>query len=486
MFPLSSLAILVLAAVPCFAGPAGRAIIYPSPENTVPAADFRVSVEGRNVFVYDTEVAAFASFALSGPVEVKITPQRDVRTVDIRPLSKGIRAEVRKNTVTLRLSEPCQLSVEINGDTARPLLLFANPPEPQEPPKDAANIRYFEPGRVHEAGAITVESGGTVFIPGGAIVHGTIEAKGARDIRIAGHGILDGSRIARKMGFLDLRECAGVKLSGLTVVNSPGWTVHLRNCDNVEVENLKLIGWRANSDGLDINGSQHVRVRRSFLYDADDCVAVKAIERPVKDVRVSDTVFWNIKAGNAMEIGFELRAALVSDVEFSDCDLIHVERGAAMSVHVGGAALVSDVVYRNIRVEDAGELIDLFVGLSIYSEDCPPQWHRRNWGTPLQAVLLPERQEQPGTDNAGQWVKPEPGERAGYAAKRGNIRNIRFENISATGKRFPVSIVGGFDREHTVEGVTVDGLFIQGRKIGNATEGKFTVREAAPVVFGER
>jgi len=462
---------------------AANAVIYTAPPGASAAADFHVTVDGREVFVYDTPVGAFASFALSGTVQVTVSPKIEIRRVDIRPTNKGIQHDVKGNSVAFTLSSPCNLSVEFNGNLDRPLFLFANPVELQTPPVGTTKLRYFEPGKIHEAGEITLGSDETLFIPGGAIVHGWVRALGAKNVRIMGQGILDASTFTKKQTFISLRECSNVTLSGVTVVGSTGWTVHFRDSTGIAVDNIKLIGWGANSDGLDIDGSQDVRVTHTFLYDADDCVAVKAIARPVKNVSVSDTVFWNVKAGNAIEVGFELKAASVSDIAFSNCDLIHVEKGAAFSVHVGDQATVRNISYRDIRVEDTSELLDLYIGLSIYSTDCPPQWSRRTWSDPHRQKIPPERIAQPGSNNGGQWIKPRQDEIAAYAWGRGHIQGVHLQNIKVTGPRFPTSIIGGFDKDHTIEDVLIDGLWIQGERIRSLQAGRFTLENCSLKVF---
>jgi len=50
----------------------------------------------------------------------------------------------------------------------------------------------------------------------------------------------------------------------------------------------------------------------------------------VRDVLVRDSVFWNAEAGNALEIGFELRAEEVSGITWRNCDVIHVDKGAVL------------------------------------------------------------------------------------------------------------------------------------------------------------
>ena len=55
--------------------------------------------------------------------------------------------------------------------------------------------------------------------------------------------------------------------------------------------------------------------------------------------------------GNALEIGFELQCDSISRVNFNNINIIHVERGCAISIHNGDFAVVTDIEYKNIRSE---------------------------------------------------------------------------------------------------------------------------------------
>ncbi|MBS7614846.1 hypothetical protein KEJ18_03855, partial [Candidatus Bathyarchaeota archaeon] len=161
-----------------------------------PSETFKVKKDGKEIPVYDVPVASIASFTFEDECAITIKTNRDIKWVDIRPFSLNIKPSFQFNEVKFSLNQPCRISVELNRDPAtRPLFLFANPPEESVPDKNDPDIIYFEPNKVHEAGNIHVESGQTVYIDEGAIVEGLIHAENAEDIRIAGRGILDRTRI---------------------------------------------------------------------------------------------------------------------------------------------------------------------------------------------------------------------------------------------------------------------------------------------------
>lgn len=455
-----------------------RLVTYPGPEGAARARDFRVRVNGHELFVYDTEVAAYVCFSFRGHAEVEISPSIDVKHVDVRPKSSGIQPSLRDNTIRFTLAKPANLSIEFNGEIKRVLYLFGNPLETNVPGAHDPKVHYFGPGKVYNVGTIELRSGETLYIAGGAVVRGTVIARDASNVRIAGRGIFEsegkGKQKTRLMQFI---RCHHVEVSGIVVVNSQTWTLVPVDCNNVTIRNVKLVNWQFGSDGIDVVSTSDVLIEGCFLRDNDDCISVKVwgggpayptknVRGPdVHHIRVLDSVFWNMSWGNALEIGFELRAHSVSDIVFRNCDVIHVERGAVLSIHNGDYATVSDVHYEDIRVEDARQkLIDLAIFLSQYSVDRPKSAEERK-----RMYML------------GAWdgvLKVPPGEHAKYARDRGHIRNITFRNIQVVSGGFPFSIICGYGPNHQVDDVTVEHLTRCGKPIRTAREGGFFVQNA--------
>jgi len=457
------------------------AVVYPAPEGATQATDFQVRVDGKKLFVHDSKVAGLAIFSFAGKVNVAVTPQRTFTRVDIRPKHRGVAFTVENRTIRFELDRPCQLSIELDGDIKRPLFLFANPPEKNVPTPSDKNVRYFGPGKIHEAGEIVLKSNETAYIAGGAVVRGRIRADGARNVRVAGRGILDGTHRDYKTQMIKLSDCTDVELNGIVILNSYGWTVVPVKSDNVKIANVKIVGWRDNDDGVDIVGCHNLTIVDSFLRTKDDCIAIKASPgyfkggesglRNVKNVAVVNSVLWNAEWGNAMEIGFELQTKSISDIIFKDCDIIHVERGGTFTIHNGDYATVENIRFEDIRVEDSREkLIEFRIGLSIYSGDCPRQYHRQN----------PDRKRSP----LGQWIPVADEDLRKCAAKRGRIRNIHFKNIEVTAEKMPKSFLIGYDDdEHSVQNVIVENLRINGKPVRNAQEGNFAIEKAQRILF---
>jgi hypothetical protein len=449
---------------------------------------------GHDIFVHQTPAFSLAAFEFSGDVEVAVAAAVPIESVAIRPSALGIVPQVEGQTVRFRLGRPCHLSIEINGDLQRPLLLMADAPESDPPKPDDPGVRYFAGGQVHEAGEIRLEDDQTLYLAGGAVVRGVIRAEGVRGARVLGRGILDGTPRTTKAQMVALTGCKDVEINGPIFLGSHGWTLVPKQCEDVRIVNAKVLSWRDNDDGLDIVSSRRVLVDRCFFRTKDDCIAVKAqggesfgyeiagdsansgtdaaADRfDVRDVLVRSSVFWNAEWGNGIEIGYELRASRVHDIRFEDCDIIREQRGAAISIHNGDFAAVENVAFNDIRVEDAtGKLIDLHLGLSIYSLDCPREYSRSN----------PQRKPPPG---GGPWLRLSAAESERFAAGRGQIRGIRFSNISVSAGELPPSLIQGYGPNHQVCDVCFENVTWRGQVLGDAAAARLTMDQAADVTF---
>jgi hypothetical protein len=420
-----------------------KVVTYHSPVAASGAPDFTVKADGKSIFVNHARVAGYAIFSCSGPVRLEVTSTGPVKSAVVRPLSLGITPKVKGRQITFTLQKPANISVELNGDIKRPLFVFANPLETKPPGRGDRGVIYYGPGRIHNTGLVKLKSGDTVYIAGGAIVRGAFIAENARDITIAGRGILDGSSYHKgQRRMIEMLACTNLRISGIVIFNSGHWTVPLKKCDKVNITNLKIVNWRDWDDGINVCGSSNVSISNCFIRTKDDCVAIKSVHYDwmtgdgigeVKNVTVEKSVLWNGEWGNGLEIGFETRAESISDIVFRDNDLIHVEGSeGTFTIHNGDRARVSNVLYENIRVEDSvGYLIDFKILKSRYTKD----------------------------------------------AQRGSISNIRFKNIDVAGKVFPTSIMQGFDKTHRIEGVTFTNFRIRGKLVLNEEQLKLKKNE---------
>jgi hypothetical protein len=421
-------------------------LVYPNGDQRAP--EYSLKVNGKSVYVYNTKSAAFAYFSFEGKVEIQVMfgssnwegmNELPIYNFNIRPSNLKIDAKVYRNLIIFDLDNPANISVEINKNIKRPLLIFANPLEKDIPDKSDKSVIFYEKGKIHTPGIVNVKSNQTVYIEGGAIVRGSFIVNGS-NIKIRGRGIIDNGNGLYEHGKgrpIDIKNSRNILLEGIIISESQHWCCGAYASRDVEYRNIKIVSDIAWDDGIDIVGSQNILIDNCFIKTFDDCVAIKSGEKSfyegfgfgnVNNIMVQNSVIWNGSGGNGLEIGFETQADTIKNITFKNIDIIHVEGtyGGVFTIHNGDRAVVQNVLYEDIRVEDArGWLIDFRILNSIYSKD----------------------------------------------QERGFIESIRFKNIIVEGDYFPPSQLLGFNEKHLIKDILCEGLVIHGRKIYNTTNG---------------
>lgn len=429
---------------------------------TLPASNFyQVSSGAQPLFVYDNSVASFTSFDLNGPATITVKAHQDIKWVDIRPQNLHIKYTFEDSTIKIWLEKPCKISVELNGKLENPLFVFANAPRPaSKSGSDKPNI-IFSAGKEYNIDQQVLKSGDHVLLEGGAVVHGAFKAENSSDITIEGNGILDGSGNNDHKGKywkgIDLRHCKHINIRDIVMSNGTSWELVNQNCDSVQISNVKILSHGDSDDGVDIVLSRNVVIDNCFIRTKDDCIAIKAFEKGdstsiMENILVKNCTIWNGPWGNGFEIGFELVAPEVRNITVKDCDIIHIEKGTAMSIHNGDKSDVHDITFDNIRVEDArGKLFDFAIFLSKYSVDGPKT------EAEVQARYL-----------HGVWdnvltIAPEAW--AYHAAYRGQVHDVRISNIYLKEGIHPFSIINGFDKQHPVKNVSMRNINVYGKPL---------------------
>ncbi len=427
-----------------------QTITFPAPVDFPYANDFRVMVNDKESFVYDNRVAAYTIFEISGETIVEVQFFGKIYDVDIRPRSLNIVPQVTDGKVIFTLSKPCNLSVEINKNLKRPLFVFANPPVKDRPVKSDPHLLYFEGGKVHHTGRITLKSNDIVYIESGAVVKGSLFLDSIQNVRIYGHGILDGACVYEKgqERMIEINRCENITVEGILINESKHWTAPCNKSKNIIYRNIKVVSGNDWDDGIDIVSSQHILVDGCFIRTKDDCIAVKAgvtyytdffNQLSTKDVQVVNSVLWNAEWGNGIEIGFETRGDTIQDIIFRNNDLIHVEGPeGTFTIHNGDRAVVRNVLYDNIRVEDSrGILVDFKILDSRYSKD----------------------------------------------KEKGQIRDITFRNISVNTDIPIPSLLLGYNESHLIDNVVFENFRVNGRQIMSKEDLKATLQFAERITF---
>jgi hypothetical protein len=421
--------------------------------------DFTVRVrtsggEWQDLYEYNVKVdldrpqdATMVFFDIAGPVEVSVKKNNgDVRRVQVRPDSAGVRAELAGNTAIFRLEKPTKVSVEFDGDRLHNLHLIANAMAP-EWPAAGPGVIHFGPG-VHTPpegqASFRIPSDTTVVIDGGALVQGVLEVIDAQNVRIVGRGILDGA----ERGVLVARS-RNVTIDGIIVRNPKHYTVLCGQSSGLVIRDIKSFSASSWSDGIDMMSCSDVTVDNVFMRNSDDTIAVYGgrweYGGDARNIVVENSTLW-ADIAHPINIGLhgsKGKAEVLEKLTFRNIDVLgHDEDDrnyqGVMAITDGDGNLVRDVLFEDIRIDDIQEGM-LFNFRVVFNEKYSHAPGRGIDGVTVRNVSF----------KGGDINRPVI---AGHAQDR-QVRNITIDNVTVGGKRIERSAID--------VGAFVDGLIVR-------------------------
>lgn len=140
-----------------------------------------------------------------------------------------------------------------------------------------------------------------------------------------------------------------VRVSGVTLLNSPFWVIHPLLCKNVTVDGVKIWNEGPNGDGCDPEACENVLIQNTHFHTGDDCIAIKS-------GRNNDGRMWNMPSKNiiirncVMEDG---HGGIVIGSEISGgCQNVYAEDCAMDSPHLDRVLRIKTNNCRGGRIEN--------------------------------------------------------------------------------------------------------------------------------------
>ncbi|SDD92356.1 glycosyl hydrolase family 28 protein [Pedobacter soli] len=138
-----------------------------------------------------------------------------------------------------------------------------------------------------------------------------------------GKAMIDQNGIRSRGRLICLMNCKDVEIQGLTIKDSPCWTIHYIYSKGISCHDLNISSTARNGDGLDPDSSDDSYIFNCTFSTGDDCIAIKSgknpegytIGKPTRNVNISNCVFTR---GHGISIGSEMSGG-VSDVLVQDC-----------------------------------------------------------------------------------------------------------------------------------------------------------------------
>ncbi len=198
-----------------------------------------------------------------------------------------------------------------------------------------------------------------------------IAAERARNIAVLGRGTIDGrgeawwrafrakTLAAPRPRLIAFANCANVLIEGVTLINSPAWTINPVRCENVTVHQVTINNPpdSPNTDGVNPDSCRNVRISNCHIDVGDDCVTIKSgieteaaeLRAPCENITVTNCTMVHGHGG--VVIGSEMSGG-VRNVVISNCVFVGTDRGIRLKSRRGRGGCVEDVRVTNLVMQD--------------------------------------------------------------------------------------------------------------------------------------
>ncbi|MBO3675417.1 glycosyl hydrolase family 28 protein [Streptomyces sp. NEAU-YJ-81] len=371
-------------------------------------------------------------FDFRGSAEIEVTYLKGgTTTARIRPDALGITPRLRGDTLRFTLDRPRDVVVQINDEIFDCLHLFTNHVDPHPPADGDPDVIYFGPG-VHavSGGVLTVPSGKTVHLAGGAVLTAQVSFKNVEQASLTGHGML----YTGPGGIL----CEGskdIRVRDIIVMNPKGYAATIGESENVHIEGLRSFSSQGWGDGIDVFSSSGVVIDGCFMRNSDDCIAIYAHRweyyGDTRDITVRNCSLW-ADVAHPINVGTHGNTddpEVIENLVFTNIDILdHREPQmgyqGCIALNPGDSNLIRHVRVEDVRVEDVrwGQLIHMRV------------MYNTKYNT---------------------------------SVGRG-IEDVYIKNLTYTGTRANPSLFLGYDADHAIKNITFENLVVNGEVIADS------------------
>lgn len=178
--------------------------------------------------------------------------------------------------------------------------------------------------------------------------------------------------------FIQFQECNHVTIEGVTIQNSPFWTVNPVGCDDLLVHGIKIKnpddGW--NTDGINPSSCSNLRVSDCFISVGDDCVTIKSgrdfngrdYGKPCENITITNCIMLSGHGG--VVIGSEMSGG-VRNVAISNCVFNGTDAGIRLKASRGRGGVVENIRVENIVMRNISK--NAFIFNLFYDKTSTPE-----------------------------------------------------------------------------------------------------------------
>lgn len=161
--------------------------------------------------------------------------------------------------------------------------------------------------------------------------------------------------------FIQPVRCKNVRIEGVTIVNSPFWTVNPEFCENVTIDRVTINNpLSPNTDGINPESCRYVHISNCHISVGDDCITLKsgrdlqARKLGWANENITITNCTMLAGHGGVVIGSEMSGG-VKKVVISNCVFDGTDRGIRIKSTRGRGGVVEDVQISNIVMKNIQE-----------------------------------------------------------------------------------------------------------------------------------
>jgi len=188
--------------------------------------------------------------------------------------------------------------------------------------------------------------------------HALITGEELEDVAIYGYGVIDGNRSKRGGPKpVALKRCRRVSIRDLSIRNSPNYAISLLGCEDVLIDGVRILN--SYSDGIDPDCCRFVRIANCYVDSWDDAIVLKTSQalgepRPTEHVTISNCVLRT--SCNHFKLGTESRGDF-RNIVLSNCVMLNRDSGrpaiSGVAIESVDGAHIQGVTVSNVSVEGA-------------------------------------------------------------------------------------------------------------------------------------
>lgn len=155
--------------------------------------------------------------------------------------------------------------------------------------------------------------------------------------------------------------CDNVQIEGITIQNSPFWTVNPEFCTNVTIQGVSIYNPHSpNTDGINPESCSNVHIANCHISVGDDCITIKSgKDKPgrTKNAPAENYVITNctmLSGHGGVVIGSEMSGG-VRKIAISNCVFDGTDRGIRIKSARGRGGAVEEIRVDNIIMKNIKE-----------------------------------------------------------------------------------------------------------------------------------